>query len=205
VLHYLPAPTQTIFRCQHDQGWSTVSMELQGAGIVDGARTWHITAGSLQLFAELRGETELQTQVPLVVTPSHHVMVSHSEAETLEKFADDYRVERLLSSSATHRMELNVDSILTLHATRSPPPYNRDWVQTVYFSITIHICLLILYHCTCAYFHKFIKCFTRTKIQGTTENTAPGTNPPSMRRERTKQRPHRRRKSEPPFCTQLTH
>jgi hypothetical protein len=70
VLYYTPEPRTAHFRCRNSRGeWATDSLQLDKAGTLSGVQSCHITCGDLQLYAEIKGNSQFEVPSPQIITP----------------------------------------------------------------------------------------------------------------------------------------
>jgi hypothetical protein len=80
VMYFFPHLTNVHIKCHRNQ-WTTDSLQLIGAGILSDVRPCHISAGSLQLFAEITDQSGIESDTPLIIFPSP-VLEGRSGIET---------------------------------------------------------------------------------------------------------------------------
>ena len=175
ILYFMPEPSQVVLRCRHNQSWVTNSIVVEGAGLLNNALACHITAGNLQLYAQLSGETRVQPKSPVtIITPSHQAVTSPSEMDALKNIAGEQDTYGLLSTLSARRLEPTVENLLTLHSIVKTHENCSSWTAAhVYVSIIVSLCLVILYHCLCKLHNKLCKCMACLNTRTTTDNTAP--------------------------------
>jgi hypothetical protein len=104
TLYFLPEKNQVFLRCHSSKGWETSSLNLQGAGMITGADACHITAGGLQLFAELHGVTEFQLPAPQMVYHTQYTVMSDGKREALREISKQQDICKLIVNISTYRM-----------------------------------------------------------------------------------------------------
>ena len=175
VLYYVPKTTQVILRCRDNQSWVTNSIVVEGAGLLNNALTCHVTAGNLQLYAQLSGETRVQPKSPVtIITPSHQTATSPSEMDALRNIAGGKDTYGLLSALSAHGLEPTVENLLTFHSEiKAHENCPSRTAAHVYISVTVSLCLVILYHCSRTLYNKLCKCMACLSTRTPTDNTTP--------------------------------
>jgi hypothetical protein len=177
LLYYMPEPLQNFLRFRDDQGWNTTSIILEGVGTLTNLQTCHITAGNMKLYAELSGEYKIRTQSPLIINPSYQTVTSHSEVEALRKIAENPNTYELLLTLSAHKLEPNVDTLLTLH-TSLTHSHVLSWPSVVYISATMSICVNAVYHCSRSLINKLGKWLAHRNPRRTDTRNTPGEGAP---------------------------
>ena len=143
--------------------------------VAKNALSCHVTAGNLQLYAHLSGETRVQPpSLATVITPSHQAATSPSEMDALRNIVSDQDTYKLLSTLSAHKLEPTVENLLTLHSVMAARENGSSWTAAhVYISVTVSICLVTLYHCSCMLYNKLGHCKVRRKTRTPKDNTTP--------------------------------
>jgi len=157
VFYYMPEPTVIFSRCRKNQSWTASSIVLDGAGRLTNSEMCHITAGNLQLYAQLNGETRVRTDVPAVIAPSHQVMTSPSELNKLRDVTAEQATYKLLNTLSVHKVDPSVNELLALHMVMTTHSNCMCWSNIICVSFAISISTVLVYHCTCMLWSRFCK------------------------------------------------
>jgi outer membrane murein-binding lipoprotein Lpp len=163
TLYFLPEKSQVSLRCHSSKGWEKSSLNLQGVGMITGAGACHITAGGLQLFAELHGVTEVQLPVPQMVYHSQFTVTSDGELEALREISKQQDIGKMIVNNSVHRMEVAVSTLVKLHPLTSTHPVSSKWTTPVLITVAVVLVLLVCYQIFHYYPYKFMICCTRGK------------------------------------------
>jgi hypothetical protein len=158
VMFYFPEPSAISFRCQTAQGWTTSVQQLHGAGFLHNVAHCHITAGSLQLFAEIQGQTQFQNDAPKIMFPLHTAIVTDSEIESLRKLSDVNRLDALITKLSTLNLNTDVDTLVTLNPNRPHPVSHDHWTIPLLLITTAILISVILIHCLKDKLATLLKC-----------------------------------------------
>jgi len=101
VVYYCPIPQRVFFRCRRDVGWETTSVELHGAGLIEGASSCHVSTEGLHLRPVFRSRTSLTVQPPQIYLPKLQILASSSEMEVVQQFVDSSFFEGIDSPART--------------------------------------------------------------------------------------------------------
>jgi hypothetical protein len=138
----------------------------------------------MKLYAELSGEYKIRTQSPLIISPSYQTLTAHSEVEALRKIAENPNTYELLSTLSAHKLELNVDTLITLQMSLTHP-HGLRWPSVVYISATVSICVMAVYHCSRTLISKLKKWLAHRKPRRTEAHITPGEGAPMPTQEPT--------------------
>jgi len=175
VLYYMPEPTEVVVRCRNNQSWVTDSLVVEGAGLLNNALACHVTAGNLQLYAHLSGETRVQPpSLATVITSSHQAATSPSEMDALRNIVSEEDTYKFLSTLSTHKLEPTVENLLTLHSVMAARENGTSWTAAhVYISVTVSIYLVKLYDCSWILYNKPGHSMVRRKSRTPKDNRKP--------------------------------
>jgi hypothetical protein len=138
----------------------------------------------MKLYGELSGEYKILTQSPLIISPSCQTVTSHSEVEALRKIAENPNTYELLSTLSAHKLELNVDTLITLQMSLTHP-HGLSRVSVVYISATVSNCVMAVYHFSRTLISNLKKWLAHRKPRRTEANNTPGGRAPMSTQEPT--------------------
>jgi hypothetical protein len=162
VMFFLPEPTDVVCKCRYrGPEWNTSTLQLQGAGFLHDVARCHITAGSLQLFAEVRGQTDFEGNAPLVVYPSPITVTTDSELESLKNLSDNNNLNELITQLSAHHMETSVDALLQLKPLSPLPTSHSHWSIPLLITTSTTLTMAILYFCLREHWVTILKCCTQ--------------------------------------------
>jgi len=161
VLYYAPEPQIAHFRCHGTNGgWTTHNMLLDGAGTLSGGQSCHIIWGELQLYAEVRGNSQFEVPGPQIRIPPQLTVTSDSELEFLKKISETNKVDELIATVTAHKMEVSVDDLLTLHQLELPHTDNTHWTMPLLLATSSILVAVVMYYCAYTYLGTLLKCCT---------------------------------------------
>jgi hypothetical protein len=102
-------------------------MALEGAGFLNDVRSCQITAGSLQSYVEIRGQTEFESATPMIIHPSPLNITSDREFDALRNMSNIIRVHELIATISAHKTDTSVDSLVELLPYVLPQPHSSHW------------------------------------------------------------------------------
>ena len=148
---------------------------MEGAGLLNNALACHVTAGNLQLYAHLSGETRVQPpSLATVITSSHQAATSPSEMDALRNIVSEEDTYKFLSTLSTHKLEPTVENLLTLHSVMAARENGTSWTAAhVYISVTVSIYLVKLYDCSWILYNKPGHSMVRRKSRTPKDNRKP--------------------------------
>ena len=180
VLYYLPDPTPVFVRCRDNQRWTTNSIILEGAGLLKDTLACHVTAKDLQLYAQMSGETRVQTQPHPII--KHQTITTRDEMQTLKDIISEPDTYNLLSKLSVQKTGPSVEDLITLHSDfTTPANYPNGIVTNIMASTTVTICLLTLYHCSLTLWNKYRNCTARQKSEELGKGTTSKADAPVQR------------------------
>jgi hypothetical protein len=163
TLYFLPEKSQVFCRCRGSKGWETSSLHHEGADMLTDANACHITAGGLQLFAELHSVTEVQLPVPQMVHTTYSTVTSEGELESLREISRQQDIGKLIANISAHRMEADVCTLVKLKPLTSTHRGSSPWTTPLLITVAVVLVLLVLYQISHHYLRKFMLCCTRGK------------------------------------------
>ena len=140
----MPEPTGMFSRCRKNQSWAASSIVLDGAGRVTNLEMCQITAGNLQLYAQLNGEKRVRTDVPAVIAPSHQVMTSPSELNKLRDVNAERATYKLLNTLSVHNVDPSMKDLLALNTVMTTHSNCVCWSSIICVSFAISISTVLL-------------------------------------------------------------
>jgi hypothetical protein len=159
VMFFLPEPTDVFCKCQHHgPAWETSTLQLHGAGFLHNVARCHIAAGSLQLFAEIRGQTDFESNAPRVVYPSPITVTTDSELESLKNLSDNNKLNELITQLSSHNMEASVDALVQLKPLSPLPISHSHWSIPLLITTSTTLIMAILYFCLREHGATILKC-----------------------------------------------
>jgi hypothetical protein len=133
---------------------------LEGAGILSGEQSCHITSEDLQLYAEIGGNSQFEVPTPQIIYPSPPAVTSDSELEVLKKISETTKVDELIATVSAHKMEENVDELVKLHPLEFPRTDNTAWTMPLLLATSSILVAVVLYYCAHTHLDNILKCCT---------------------------------------------
>ena len=147
LMYFTPEPRTAHLQCRDSRGeWTTNNILLNGAGSLSGVQSCHITWGDLQLYAEIRGNSQFEAPSPQIIIPSQFPVVSDSEWETLKQITETKGVDQLKATVTAHMMETSVDALVQLHQSDPPHTDNSTWTTPLLLEMSCFL-VVMLYYC----------------------------------------------------------
>ena len=148
VLYFTPEPRTAHVRCLDSrEEWTTVNILLNGAGSLSGVQSCHITWGDMQLYAEIRGNSQFEAPNPQIIIPSQFPVVSDKEWETLKQITETKGLDQLIAAVTAHKMETSVDELVKIHQSEPPQTYNSTWTTPLLLAMSCLLVAMLLYYC----------------------------------------------------------
>jgi len=148
VLYFTPEPQTAHLRCRDSRGeWTTDNILLNGAGSLSGVQSCHITWGDMQLYAEIRGNSQFEAPNPQIIIPSQFPVVSDKEWETLKQITETKGLDQLIAAVTAHKMETSVDELVKIHQSEPPQTYNSTWTTPLLLAMSCLLVAMLLYYC----------------------------------------------------------
>jgi hypothetical protein len=154
---------QRLLQILSNQRWTTRTMVLEGTGFLHDVRPCHITAGGLQLYAEIRGQTELERATPMIIHPSPLNITSDREVEALRKVSDTIKVDELIATISAHKTDTAVESLVELLLSVLPQPHSSNWTIPLLLGTSSTLAAAVLYFCLRAHGKTILKCFSHKR------------------------------------------
>jgi hypothetical protein len=88
VVFYTPAPRMVFFRCRGTTGWDTSSVNLHGAGVIEGAAPCHVSTGGQHLRPIFSAQTGFQGRALQLYIPDIPVVDSSAELAAVRRLSD---------------------------------------------------------------------------------------------------------------------
>jgi len=179
VLYFTPEPQTAHLRCRSSRGeWTTDNILLNGAGSLSGVQSCHITWGDLQLYVEIRGNSQFEVPSPQIIIPPQFTVVSDSEWETLKQIAETKGVDKLIAAVTAHKMETSVDELVKLHQSEPPHTDNTTSTMPLLLAMSSLLVAMLLYYCVHTHLAALTTCCLHKESQ---DVRIPGThNSPSQ-------------------------
>ena len=158
VVYHFPEPRNVNLRCRDGENWVTTNIALEGAGILSNVNQCHISAGNLQLYAEIRGETDFEGTTPRVVFPPQLALTTDSELQQLKDLFQTQNVEELVTAISNHKLDMKVDTLTKIYPRAAPVTNQMQWTIPVLIATSATLVLVILYYCTHTYVQGLLGC-----------------------------------------------
>jgi hypothetical protein len=158
VLYFFPEVTSVFIKCQHNGIWTSETMELEGAGFLQDARLCHITAGNLRLFADATGQTNLESDPPLIILPAATTLTVEHELQTLHNLSEFIKIDELLSTLSAHNVETSVDSLIMIKPLEPAPDPQFHWSIPLSIATPVVLITAVLYFCCKSHCAAIMKC-----------------------------------------------
>ena len=165
VVYFTPEPRTAHLRCRDSRGeWTKDNIFLNGAGSLSGVQSCQITWGDLQLYAEIRGNSQFEVPSPQIIIPPQFTVVSDSEWETLKQITETKGVDQLIAVTA-HKMETSVDELVKLHQSELTHTDNTTWTTPLLLAMSCLLVAMLLYYCVHAHLTALTTCCLHKESQ----------------------------------------
>jgi hypothetical protein len=159
ILYFTPEPQPVHFRCREGSSWTTVRMQLQGTGTLQGAQSCHVTFGDLQLYAEVRGSSQFEAPNPLIMVTPQLSVASDSELAVLKNALNTDQLDELISRVSSHKLEANINDLVHLHPLTMKHAVHTSWTTPLLIATATILFVVIIYYClyTLEHFNKMLQ------------------------------------------------
>jgi hypothetical protein len=174
VIYYMPTETLAQVKCPTGEGWETSTFTLHGIGMLESVQHCYVSAGQIQLNAEVTGQSEFQGKLPKVIVPAHLPVTSQEETEILSTLTETESLEELLSTMSTHKLQTDVNTLLSLHRQTYKSQNGVNWTAILCITVPATVTLTILYYFSRIWLMRIWKC-----SRGSPVSSRPTTGDPS--------------------------
>ena len=157
-MYFTPEPQPVHFRC-----WTTVRMQLQGTGTLQGAQSCHVTFGDLQLYAEVRGSSKFEAPNPLIMVTPQLSVASDSELAVLKNALNTDQIDELISRVSSRKLEANINDLVLLHPLTMKHAVHTGWTTPLLIA-TATILFVVIIYCVYTHWNTLIKCCTKKQL-----------------------------------------
>ena len=132
---------------------------------MSGVQSCHNTWGDLQLYAEIRGNSQFEVPNPQIIIPPQFTVVSDSEWETLKQITETKGVDKLIAAGTTHKMETSVDELVKLHQSELTHTDNTTWTMPLFLAMSSLLVAMLLYYCVHTHLAALTNCCLNKESQ----------------------------------------
>jgi hypothetical protein len=118
---------QLFLKCQKLQGQETMSLVLQGTGLLSDAASCHVTMEGLQLYPELHGESTFTAQNPSLYSLLLPEVASPKELKILTDITEVQDINSLTHALPTHQSEMDQSSLFRMYTPTVPTVQTPAW------------------------------------------------------------------------------
>jgi hypothetical protein len=168
-VYYFSTPRTVTLQCRKVSDQTTHNKLLFGAGLLHNTANCYTTSDEIQVFLELRGETQAKLETVKLYLPAKMPVVTNTEIQKPEEImpTEFQTLDDIHSQTTGNQRTFDVDSLLHLHQTSSRQHKQLHW----HLIITASICVIILgiiifYYRSCLH----SKCYTIFKRNTTVQN-----------------------------------
>jgi hypothetical protein len=171
VMYFFPHLTNVHIKCHRNDEWTTDSLQLIGAGILGDVRPCHISAGNLQLFAEVTGRSGIESDTPLIIFPSPLFLKATPELKPIHTQSDTSKLDDLITAVSEHQVETNVQSLVTVIPIQPATNAQFHWTMPITISTPLILLVVVVYYCLHTHGVSLANCKTRSTSTATTVDT----------------------------------
>jgi hypothetical protein len=146
-------------------------LQLIGAGILGDVRPCHISAGSLQLFAEVTGQSGIESDTPLIIFPSPLFLKVDPELKPIHTQSDTSKLDALITAVSEHQVETNVQSLVTVDPIETVTDAQFHWTMPITISTPLILLVVVVYYCLHTHGVSLVNCKSQSTNTVSTEDT----------------------------------
>ena len=169
VVYFYPEKQTAHLRCRNMGAWTTTHLVLQVPGMLQGAQSFQISLGDLQLYAEIRGSSQFDAPSDSLIIAPQVPVITDGELQALINVLETHSIDQLLDKVNAHTLEANIADLVRLDPHRTTNTVtNTHWTTLLLMATAVTVVLLVVYNCTCTHGKVLLQCCVKKESRSPT-------------------------------------